>query len=205
MAEYIKTLKEDNGDITYPVTQAGAVLLSGGGDLETTLNAKASQTAVNGKIDIGDVQSTDIVSNAVTTAKIADESVTAAKLAPGIVTMQRTVLFTSSGTAANITVSQALNNFDEVEFWYKDTNSTPNQMIRLIPGTSLKVICDIAHVGGSNTVYWNLASWNWTAGSTTLSYGSNHYQKNLMASSISTSSSTAIQITKIVGIKFVSN
>lgn len=84
MAEYIKTLKEDNGDITYPVTQAGAVLLSGGGDLETTLNAKASQTAVDGKIDIGDVQSSDIVANAVTTAKIADGNVTTAKIATSI-------------------------------------------------------------------------------------------------------------------------
>ena len=91
MAEYIKTLKEDNGDITYPVTQAGAVLLSGGGDLETTLNAKASQTSVNGKIDIGDVQSTDIVSNAVTTAKIADGNVTTAKIANGSLTYPKFV------------------------------------------------------------------------------------------------------------------
>lgn len=66
MAEYIKTLKEDNGDITYPVTQAGAVLLSGGGDLETTLNSKASQTSVNGKISVGDVQGTDLTANAKT-------------------------------------------------------------------------------------------------------------------------------------------
>lgn len=80
MAEYIKTLKEDNGDTTYPVTQAGAVLLSGGGDLETTLNSKASQTSVDGKIDIGDVQTTDIAANAVTAAKIADGAVTPAKM-----------------------------------------------------------------------------------------------------------------------------
>lgn len=37
MATYIKDLVEDNGDITRPVTEAGAVLLSGGGDLETEL------------------------------------------------------------------------------------------------------------------------------------------------------------------------
>lgn len=30
MATYIKTLKEDNGDITYPQTKAGAVLLDNG-------------------------------------------------------------------------------------------------------------------------------------------------------------------------------
>lgn len=80
MATYIKDLVEDNGDITRPVTEAGAVLLSGGGDLETTLASKADQTAVDSKISVGDVQSTDIVSNAVTTAKIANGAVTSAKI-----------------------------------------------------------------------------------------------------------------------------
>jgi hypothetical protein len=103
MAEYIKTLKEDNGDITYPVTQAGAVLLSGGGDLETTLNAKASQASVDGKIDIGDVQSTDIVANAVTTAKIANGNVTTAKVANGAITTAKiaTSIAWTSGTYAS--------------------------------------------------------------------------------------------------------
>lgn len=64
MATYIKDLKEDNGDITRPVTEAGAVLLSGGGDLETTLASKADQTDVDSKISIGDVQGTDLSANA---------------------------------------------------------------------------------------------------------------------------------------------
>lgn len=64
MATYIKDLVEDNGDITRPVTEAGAVLLSGGGDLETTLASKADQTAVDNKISIGDVQGTDLSANA---------------------------------------------------------------------------------------------------------------------------------------------
>ena len=38
MATYIKTLKEDNGDTTYPQTKAGAVLLNNGSDLETELS-----------------------------------------------------------------------------------------------------------------------------------------------------------------------
>lgn len=80
MASYIKTLKEDNGDITYPQTLGSAVLLTGGADLETELAGKASSSSVAGKIDIGDVQSSDIVSNAVTTAKIADGAVTSAKI-----------------------------------------------------------------------------------------------------------------------------
>ena len=37
MANYIKTLKEDNGDITYPQTKASAVLLNNNSDLETEL------------------------------------------------------------------------------------------------------------------------------------------------------------------------
>lgn len=152
------------------------------------------------------VTTAKIAGSAVTTAKIADKNVTTAKLAAGIVTMTRTQLYSnSSGTAANITVSQALNKFHEVEFWIKDTNGTPNQLIRTIPGDALAIVLDIPHPGGSDFVYWNLARWTWTAGSTTLTYGANHYQKNIGASSVATASSTAIKITKIVGIKFVSN
>ena len=86
MATYIKTLKEDNGDITYPQTKGSAVLLDGGSDLETVLAAKADASTVNQKITVGDVQSTDIAANAVTTAKIANSNVTTAKLANGAVT-----------------------------------------------------------------------------------------------------------------------
>lgn len=64
MATYIKTLKEDNGDITYPQTVGGAVLLSGGGDIESALTAKADQTAVDNKISMGDVQGSDLSANA---------------------------------------------------------------------------------------------------------------------------------------------
>lgn len=81
MASYIKILKEDNDDIIYPQTKGSAVLLDGGSDLESVLAAKADASTVNQKITVGDVQSTDIVANAVTTAKIADSNVTAAKLA----------------------------------------------------------------------------------------------------------------------------
>ena len=89
MASYIKTLKEDNGDITYPQTKGSAVLLDGGSDLETVLAAKADASTVNQKITVGDVQSTDIVANAVTTAKIANGAVTSAKIADGAVTQDK--------------------------------------------------------------------------------------------------------------------
>lgn len=38
MATYIKTLKEDNGDITYPQTKAGAVYTNEGSDVQTVLD-----------------------------------------------------------------------------------------------------------------------------------------------------------------------
>lgn len=53
MATYIKTLKEDNGDITYPQTVGGAVLLTGGNDLETTLAAKANTADLAGVATTG--------------------------------------------------------------------------------------------------------------------------------------------------------
>ena len=86
MASYIKTLKEDNGDIIYPQTKGSAVLLDGGSDLESVLAGKADASTVNQKITVGDVQSTDIVANAVTTAKIANSAVTTAKIADSAVT-----------------------------------------------------------------------------------------------------------------------
>lgn len=38
MATYIKTLKEDNGDVTYPQTKAGAVYTNEGSDVQTVLD-----------------------------------------------------------------------------------------------------------------------------------------------------------------------
>lgn len=101
MATYIKTLKEDNGDITYPQTKGSAVLLDGGSDLETVLAAKADASTVNQKITVGDVQSTDIVANAVTTAKIADGAVTPAKIALGSLFVVAPTLSSQKSVAAN--------------------------------------------------------------------------------------------------------
>lgn len=63
MASYIKTLKEDNGDITYPQTLGSAVLLTGGADLETELASKADASTVSGKIDMGDVTAADLTAS----------------------------------------------------------------------------------------------------------------------------------------------
>lgn len=103
MATYIKTLKEDNGDITYPQTKAGAVLLNNGSDLEAVLAAKADASTVNQKITVGDVQSTDIVANAVTSDKLADNAVTTPKIADGAVTSDKIDWATSRPTKSNTT------------------------------------------------------------------------------------------------------
>jgi len=74
MATHIKDLVEDNGDITRPVTEAGAVLLSGGGDLETELTKYVTAE---------DIATTSALTPPVQTNMIADDAVTAAKIAGG--------------------------------------------------------------------------------------------------------------------------
>ena len=71
MATYIKTLKEDNGDITYPQTKAGAVLLNNGSDLETELSQYVTAE---------DIASTSALTPPVQTNMIADGAVTSAKV-----------------------------------------------------------------------------------------------------------------------------
>ena len=71
MATYIKTLKEDNGDITYPQTKAGAVLLNYGSDLETELSQYVTAE---------DIASTSALTPPVQTNMIADGAVTKAKI-----------------------------------------------------------------------------------------------------------------------------
>ena len=71
MATYIKTLKEDNGDITYPQTKAGAVLLDNGSDLETELSQYVTAE---------DIASTSAITPPVQTNMIADNAVTSNKI-----------------------------------------------------------------------------------------------------------------------------
>lgn len=80
MATYIKTLKEDNGDITYPQTKAEAVLLNNNSDLETELSQYVTAEEIG---------STAAVTPAITTAMIADGAVTTAKLNNSSVTSSK--------------------------------------------------------------------------------------------------------------------
>ena len=81
MATYIKTLKEDNGDITYPQTKAGAVLLSNGSDLETELSQYVTADDIASTSALTPPVQTNMIANgAVTTGKIANKAVTSDKI-----------------------------------------------------------------------------------------------------------------------------
>lgn len=81
MASYIKTLKEDNGDTTYPQTLASAVFTSGGSDVESEMSKYVTATDIASTSALTPpVQTNMIADEAVTTAKIADEAVTADKI-----------------------------------------------------------------------------------------------------------------------------
>ena len=81
MATYIKTLKEDNGDITYPQTKAGAVLLNNGSDLETELSQYVTAEDIASTSALTPPVQTNMIANgAVTSGKIANNSVTSSKI-----------------------------------------------------------------------------------------------------------------------------
>lgn len=206
MASYIKTLKEDNGDITYPQTLASAVYTTGGTDVESALSSKASTTDLAGKIDIGDVQSTDIVANAVTTAKIADSAVTTAKIADGAVTSAkinwgsiRTILYqaTSESTATvTTTLSDSPSNYDELEIWIAGGDGD-RFAIKISP-TATRF--DATTTGGfAGVIYFTASLWS-ISGSTFTWQRS--YRKEGNANNWGNGTSQLMWVYKVVGIKY---
>lgn len=153
-------------------------------------------------INTATIQTASIANQAITGAKIADTTITSGKLAGGAVLMTRTELYSNpSGTNGNFTVSDAPTNYDYLEVTYADTNSTPNSAIKLVPSDASSFALDIAHAGGSSTVYWNIA--RWVISGTTFTHSSNAYQKAIASTTVSTTSTASIHIYKVVGVKFV--
>lgn len=121
MASYIKTLKEDNGDITYPQTLASAVFTSGGSDVETEIGKYVTAE---------DIASTSALTPPVTTNMIADGAVTPAKIASstystseqavgtwidGKTIYRKVVTVTSpSFSVADHTYAHGISNFDDL-------------------------------------------------------------------------------------------
>ena len=138
----------------------------------------------------------------ITATAIANGAVMASKFGSDVTAVKRTELF-SGDSSGNVTLTQSVENFDQIEITFKDTNNPPNQLVRTIPSSAKAVILDIPHCGGSSTVYWNLS--RWTISGTTFTKSSNSYQKSIASTSVTTSAGSYIHITKVVGIKFTQN
>lgn len=165
MASYIKTLKEDNGDITYPQTLASAVFI-GNSDVETELGKYVTAE---------DIASTSALTPPVTTSMIADGAVTTNKIDwttvdfnnlyyPGklLVTARNITTLSWSGAAAvwtNGTWSQygpMAQSGDEYRL--KITNSTNKTMTVL-----LELSCPTVNVPDNtyaSTQMWEVSSSN---------------------------------------------
>lgn len=103
MATYIKTLKEDNGDITYPQTKAGAVLLDNGSDLETELSQYVTAEEIGSTASVTPAITTAMIADdAVTTAKIVDEAVTDEKIDWATLTPYWKTVFASTSSSVTL-------------------------------------------------------------------------------------------------------
>lgn len=122
MATYIKTLKEDNGDIVYPQTTTDAIYTTGGETLETRISKYVTAediaqsvasfgTVTTGMIADDAITAAKINDGAVTTVKIDDEAVTSSKIdwdtIPNNVVNSSIGWVTLPATAATISITEA--------------------------------------------------------------------------------------------------
>lgn len=103
-----------------------------------------------------------------------------------------------SGTNANFSTTTAMSNYDEVEISYRDGNQ--NYAFKRIPGAAGSFVLDIAHPGANNTVYWYIS--RYIVSGTNVTVGANNTRKAIGASSITTTASQDIYITRVTGIRY---
>lgn len=108
-----------------------------------------------------------------------------------------TIYSNSSGTNANFSTTSAMSNYDDVEITFRDGNS--NYATRTVPGSAGSFVLDISHPGGSSTVYWYIS--RFIVGGTSITVGANNVRKAI-STTISSTNSQDIYITKMVGIKY---
>ena len=153
MATYIKTLKEDNGDITYPQTKAGAVLLNNGSDLETELSQYVTAE---------DIASTSALTPPVQTNMIANGAVTSAKI------NWSTMSHVSDVGSVVVDVRQAVTilcavTIPETGIYYASAVVDPNVVGNEVGNANVFLALNGSGIGGSY-VYFNNPSKAWFIG-----------------------------------------
>lgn len=115
-----------------------------------------------------------------------------------ISTPTRTTIYSnSSGKNANFSTTSAMSNYDDVEITFRDGNS--NYATRTVPGSAGSFVLDISHPGGSSTVYWYIS--RFIVSGTNITVGANNVRKAI-STTVSSTNSQDIYITKMVGIKY---
>lgn len=109
-----------------------------------------------------------------------------------------TIYSNSSGTNASFTTTSAMSNYDDVEITFRDGNS--NYATRTVPGSAGSFVLDIVHPGASSVAFWYIS--RFIVSGTGITVGANNMRKALQASSLATTATQDIYITKMVGIKY---
>ena len=154
MATYIKTLKEDNGDITYPQTKAGAVLLNNGSDLETELSQYVTAE---------DIASTSALTPPVQTNMIANGAVTSDKI--NWTTMSHV---SNANSSVVVDVRQAVTilcavTIPETGVYYASAVVDPNLLANEVGNANVFLALNGSGIGGSY-VFFNNPSKTWFIG-----------------------------------------
>lgn len=153
MATYIKTLKEDNGDITYPQTKAEAVLLNNGSDLETELSQYVTAE---------DIASTSALTPPVQTNMIADGAVTDEKIDWASFGSSEWPIINTNATNAAVNTNQFYNQYQytvpvdgvyAVMFSQRLTNGANNYDFTIRITYNNEQVQAVA-AGGSSWVNW---------------------------------------------------